>query len=140
MAAGALESPKLLQMSGIGPRDVLAAAGVPVYLERENVGRRLLEHFCVINAYRLKEDLGYNKQLRTTFAKGVTLLKYLATRKGMLSTPTGEVIAILKSSDRGAAGGLPDAGEHDVRAGGTVRPDSSTSRTASASIRCPGFR
>ena len=123
MAAGALESPKLLQMSGIGPRDVLADAGVPVYLERENVGRRLLEHFCVINAYRLKEDLGYNKQLRTTFAKGITLLKYLATRKGMLSTPTGEVIAILKSSDEAQRVDAQMLVSMMSVAGGTVRPD-----------------
>lgn len=72
MALDALESPKLLQLSGIGPREVLDAAGVPVYLERDNVGRRMLEHFCVINTYRLAEDIGYNRLLRNTTAKGLT--------------------------------------------------------------------
>lgn len=123
MAAGALESPKLLQMSGVGPREVLADAGVPVYLERDNVGRRLQEHFCVINAYRLTKDIGYNKQLRSTFAKGMTLLKYLATRKGMLSTPTGEVIAIFKSSDEAERVDAQMLVSMMSVAGGTVRPD-----------------
>ena len=123
LAAGALESPKLLQVSGIGPREVLEDAGVSVYLERENVGRRMHEHFSVINAYRLKEDLGYNKQLRTTFAKGITLLKYLATRKGMLATPTGEVIAVFKSSDEAERVDAQMLVSMMSVAGGTVRPD-----------------
>jgi choline dehydrogenase len=122
MALGALESPKLLQLSGIGPRDVLESAGVPIYLERDNVGRRMREHFCVINTYRLNSDLGYNKQFRTTFAKGVTTLKYLATRKGLLATPTGDVMAIFKTR--------PDVDRVDAQVlvtllsvGRTIRPD-----------------
>ena len=54
VSLGALESPKLLQLSGIGPREVLAAAGVPIYLDRDNVGRRMREHRCMVNTYRLK--------------------------------------------------------------------------------------
>jgi choline dehydrogenase len=49
VAMGTLNSPKLLQLSGIGPREVLEAAGVRVYLERDNVGRQMLEQFTVIN-------------------------------------------------------------------------------------------
>jgi choline dehydrogenase-like flavoprotein len=97
MAMGALESPKLLQLSGIGPRDVLETAGMPIYLERDLVGRRMLEHFCVIATYRLNQNLGYNKHLRSKAAKGFTALKYLATRKGPLATPTGDVMAIFKT-------------------------------------------
>ena len=122
MAMGALESPKLLQLSGIGPRDVLETAGVPVYLERDQVGRRMLEHFCVIATYRLNENLGYNKHLRSKVAKGVTALRYLATRKGPLATPTGDVMAIFKTR--------PDIPRVDgqvlvtlMSVGRTVRPD-----------------
>ncbi|HZQ33237.1 MAG TPA: GMC oxidoreductase, partial [Mycobacterium sp.] len=95
---GAFESPKLLQLSGIGPRDVLSAAGVPVYLERDNVGRRMREHRCPVNTYRLNENLGYNRHLSTPFAKARTGLSYLATRKGPLSRPGGgDVIALFKT-------------------------------------------
>lgn len=44
VSAGALHSPALLERSGIGPGEVLAAAGVPVRVERRGVGRNLLEH------------------------------------------------------------------------------------------------
>jgi choline dehydrogenase len=76
---------------------VLEKAGVPVYLERDNVGRRMLEHFCALVTYRLKDDLGYNKQLRTTPGKIFAALKFAATRRGPLATPTGDVMAVFKT-------------------------------------------
>lgn len=97
VAMGALHTPKILQLSGVGPRDVLEKAGVPLYLERENVGRRMTEHFCAIMMYRLKDDLGYNRQLRTTVGKAIAALKFAATRRGPLATPTGDVMAIFKT-------------------------------------------
>jgi choline dehydrogenase len=94
---GALGSPKLLQLSGIGPRDVLSAAGVSLYLERENVGRRMRDHRTLINTYRLNADLGYNSQLSTPLAKLMTGMRYLATRTGPLATPTADVLALFKT-------------------------------------------
>jgi choline dehydrogenase len=44
LAAGALESPTLLMLSGIGPGQVLRAASVPVLLDRGSVGRNLHDH------------------------------------------------------------------------------------------------
>ena len=44
LAAGALETPKLLMLSGVGPGQVLRAAGVPVVLDRGAVGRNLHDH------------------------------------------------------------------------------------------------
>lgn len=51
LAAGAFNTPQLLQLSGIGPREVLEAAGVPVRVEREGVGRGLQDRYevCVVN-------------------------------------------------------------------------------------------
>jgi choline dehydrogenase-like flavoprotein len=44
LCAGAIDSPRLLQLSGIGPRDVLEAAGVPVRVELPGVGEALQDH------------------------------------------------------------------------------------------------
>ena len=44
LAAGALSTPKLLQVSGIGPRSVLEAAGIPVKLEHDGVGTNFQDH------------------------------------------------------------------------------------------------
>jgi choline dehydrogenase-like flavoprotein len=94
---GALGSPKLLQLSGIGPREVLSSAGVSLYLEHENVGRRMRDHRTLVNTYRLNADLGYNSQLSTPLAKLMTGMRYLATRTGPLATPTADVLAIFKT-------------------------------------------
>lgn len=98
VSLGSLNTPRLLQLSGIGPRDVLSAAGVPVYLPHDKVGRGLREHRCATMRFRLKEDLGYNRQLSGRFAQLVTGAKYLATRKGPLAAPSFDVVAFVKSS------------------------------------------
>lgn len=97
MSLGAFGSPKLLQLSGIGPREVLMAAGVQVYLERADVGRRMREHRCVVNTYRLNENLGDNRHLATLPAKARTVLKYLATGDGPLAVPPGQVMGFFKT-------------------------------------------
>ncbi len=97
VALGSLQSPKLLQLSGIGPREVLDAAGVPVYLDRENVGRGLREHRCATLRLELREDLGYNRKLSSNLGQALTGMRYLATRKGPLATPSFDVLAFVKS-------------------------------------------
>ncbi len=98
VAMGALHSPKILQLSGIGPREVLEKAGVPVYLERDNVGRRMLEHFCAFVTYQLKDDLGYNRQLRTTVRQNLCGTEVCGHAQG----PAG-------NTDGRRDGGLQDA-------------------------------
>jgi choline dehydrogenase len=98
IAMGSLSSPKLLQLSGIGPRDVLDPAGVQVYLERDNVGRRMREHRCLAIKFRLNKDLGYNKQLSSKAVQALTGMRYLATRKGPLATPVFDLLAFLKTT------------------------------------------
>jgi choline dehydrogenase-like flavoprotein len=97
LSLGSLQSPKLLQLSGIGPREVLTAAGVPVYLDRDNVGRGLREHRCATLRLELKEDLGYNRKLSSNLGQALTGMRYLATRKGPLATPSFDVLAFVKS-------------------------------------------
>ena len=97
VSLGSLNSPKLLQLSGIGPRDVLRTAGVPVYLERPRVGSGLREHRCATLRFRLKDDLGYNKQLSSSLAQAMTGARYLATRKGPLAAPSFDIMAFAKS-------------------------------------------
>jgi choline dehydrogenase len=97
IALGSLNSPILLQRSGIGPRHVLQDAGVTVYLDRDKVGRGLREHRCATLRYQLKDDLGYNKQLSSSFAQALTGARYLATRKGPLAAPSFDIVAFVKS-------------------------------------------
>lgn len=97
VALGSLNSPALLQLSGIGPRSVLEAAGVAVYLERDRIGRGMREHRCATVRLQLKEDLGYNRQLSSSFAQALTGVRYLTTRKGPLAAPSFDIVAFVKS-------------------------------------------
>lgn len=97
ISLGSLNSPTLLQLSGVGPADVLKAAGVPVYVDRENVGRRMREHRCAAMRFRLNADLGYNRRLSSSLGQAITGMKYLATRKGPLATPSFDILAFVKA-------------------------------------------
>lgn len=98
VSLGSLQTPKLLQLSGIGPRDVLEDAGIPRYLDRDRVGGGLREHRCATMRFELNDDLGYNRQLAGGAAQALTGLRYLATRKGPLAAPSFDIIAFVKSS------------------------------------------
>ena len=84
-------------MSGIGPTDVLSAAGVPVRVDMPSVGERMREHRCFVNQYRLKDNLGYNARLATKSRQTWEGVKYLATRRGPLSLPCFDVIGFVKT-------------------------------------------
>lgn len=97
VSMGSLNTPKLLQLSGIGPKEVLRSAGVDVYLDRQRVGRGLREHRCAVMRFRLNADLGYNRQLASNVAQAKTGVRYLATRKGPLAAPAFDIVAFAKT-------------------------------------------
>lgn len=86
ICAGALESPLLLERSGIGDPDILAAAGVPLRVRSPKVGNNLHDHCgSTLFQLRLKGDGGFNPQLNSLFRQGWSALKYLFTRTGVMS-------------------------------------------------------
>jgi choline dehydrogenase len=97
LSLGSLNTPKVLQLSGIGPRSVLDTAGVEVHVSRDNVGRGLHEHRCATMRLQLNEDLGYNRQLSSSVAQALTAARYLATRKGPLAAPSFDIVGFVKS-------------------------------------------
>ena len=54
LSAGALQSPQLLQLSGIGPADLLGKLGIPVVVDAPEVGRNLQDHYQARMIVRLK--------------------------------------------------------------------------------------
>ena len=95
LAAGALESPKLLQLSGVGDAAHLKALGVPVVADSPNVGRNLREHVLVPLRYRVTGGCFANefRGLRLPF----NALRFLLTGTGPLTHAAHEVIAFVKS-------------------------------------------
>lgn len=106
LSAGALASPQLLQLSGIGPAGVLRAAGVPVLADRPRVGAGMREHRMLALQYRLTGEVGYNPLLNNALGQSLAALRWLATRRGPLALPVHDVAAYLTSS---AGADRPDA-------------------------------
>lgn len=116
LCAGAIATPLLLQRSGIGPEAVLRAAGVPVRVVAERVGRGLVEPRASTVTVRLRDGLGRTPALATTPRRAAALARYALTRDGPLARAPFELAGSLAIGDDG-----PDA--HLLV--GTLCPDGS---------------
>jgi len=96
VCAGAVNSPLLLQQSGIGPGERLRAAGVEVLIDAPDVGRRMLEHLGFAMPHRLKQDAGLNWRLRGAGLLA-SVVQYGLFRSGILATGPWEVGAHMRS-------------------------------------------
>lgn len=86
VAAGTIETPILLERSGIGRGDVLRELGVTPVRESPNVGERVIEqHFPATIQARFNRDLGATKELNSLLKQGLEGVKYLLTRKGPIA-------------------------------------------------------
>ncbi|MEX3785770.1 GMC family oxidoreductase [Paraburkholderia sp. BR14374] len=99
ISSGAMNSPKLLQLSGIGPAKVLKSAGVQVIHDSPDVGQRLKEHLGYVMSYRLKNDKGLNHRFQGIGLAG-SMAEYFMLKKGPMATGPFEVGAFIKSNDR----------------------------------------
>jgi choline dehydrogenase len=82
LSAGAIHTPKLLQLSGIGPGDVLRRQGIPVLHELPGVGRNLADHFAARIVMRVRKNVVTINNL----ARGLPLLGEIA--KWMVRRPS----------------------------------------------------
>ncbi|MDB5718782.1 MAG: Choline dehydrogenase, partial [Sphingomonas bacterium] len=97
LAAGSVASPQLLELSGVGNPDILAANGVPLVHALPGVGENLQDHYMIGMQWRLKkEHVTVNER-----AHGLRLAKEIAryafSRKGLLSFAVAHIVAFAKS-------------------------------------------
>lgn len=95
LSAGAMNSPKILQLSGIGPGELLRSLGIEVVQDSPDVGARMLEHLGFTVTHRLRNDPGLNHRFRGVGLAG-SILQYLLLRKGPLTSGPLEVGAFVK--------------------------------------------
>jgi choline dehydrogenase len=97
LSAGALLSPKILQLSGIGPGALLQSLGIEVVADSPDVGARLREHLGFTLPYRLRGERGINHRFY-----GVGLLKsvlqYYLLHRGPMATGPFEVGAFVRTT------------------------------------------
>jgi choline dehydrogenase len=97
VAAGAIASPQLLQLSGIGPPEVLQRAGITVAVASPAVGRHLQDHLCIDHLYRARVST-LNSELGTWWGRLRCGMAYLLTRRGPLSLSVNQAGGFVRSA------------------------------------------
>jgi choline dehydrogenase len=96
LCAGSVNSPKLMQLSGIGPAAALRSQGIEVVQERKGVGRNLQDHLCIDHLYRSRVPT-LNQQFGTLAGKIVAGLSYLLFRNGPLALSVNQAGGFVRS-------------------------------------------
>jgi choline dehydrogenase len=86
LSAGAVQSPQILMLSGIGPGEELRAQNIPVALDRKAVGANLQDHLQVRLIYRCTRPITTNDALNSIFGRIGMGLEWLLHRTGPLAT------------------------------------------------------
>jgi choline dehydrogenase len=84
LSAGAVQSPQLLELSGIGDPRVLAAAGVPVLHPLPGVGENYRDHYMTRMSWRINRRITLNERTRG-LPLMLEVLRYACTRRGLLT-------------------------------------------------------
>lgn len=96
VCAGALNSPQILMLSGVGPGDELQRHGIRQIIQSPGVGRNLQDHFYVHTSYRATRASSYNHEI-TGLRKYWQGLRYLLSGTGYLALGSSQVAAFVKS-------------------------------------------
>ena len=107
LSAGAIGSPHILQLSGVGDPDHLGGIGVPVVHGLKGVGRNFQDHFIVRVAQRVKDAPSINERSRG-LGLAAEVARYVLTGTGMLTYGASLVAASVKV--------LPESDTPDIQA------------------------
>ncbi|HSF94229.1 MAG TPA: GMC family oxidoreductase N-terminal domain-containing protein, partial [Thermohalobaculum sp.] len=91
LSAGAIGSPHILQLSGIGPGAELQAAGVEVRHELPGVGMNLQDHYQVRMYYRCTRPITLNDRLRSLWGQALVAAEFALRRSGPMGIGAGQV-------------------------------------------------
>jgi choline dehydrogenase len=97
VCAGAINSPQLLQLSGIGPSKLLKDLGIPVVHAAAAVGRNLQDHLGYTHYYKSKVPT-LNNQLYPWWGKLIAGIKYVLLRQGVLSLSVNQAGGFIRSN------------------------------------------
>ena len=98
VCAGAVETPLLLERSGIGRADVLSAAGIEPRIESPNVGQRVIEQRGLALQVILDQGRVAASGLSTRRGQAAEILRYLRSGQGLLATAGYDLVCQFKSA------------------------------------------
>lgn len=96
LAAGAIQSPQLLQVSGAGRAELLSSLGIPLVHDLPQVGRNLREHRMLVTQFRLNQPISLNPQFRGV-RFFLNLARYWLTRGGIMATGSHDAVAFFST-------------------------------------------
>ncbi|UVO27496.1 GMC family oxidoreductase [Bradyrhizobium arachidis] len=109
LSSGAYNSPQLLQLSGVGPADLLRKHGIDVVLDAPGVGHDLQDHMQVRIVMRASQPVTLNDAINNPIRRTLTGMRYALFRQGWLTIAAGTAGAFFKTSPRLAS---PDIQVH----------------------------
>ena len=97
LAAGAVASPQLLQLSGIGPQNELQSHSIAVRHNLDGVGQNLQDHLQIRTIYQVDNTITLNERARTPWGMAMMGLEYFLKKTGPLTMPPSQLGAFAKS-------------------------------------------
>jgi choline dehydrogenase len=97
LAAGAIGSPQLLQLSGLGPAELLQQHGIEVVADIPGVGANLHDHLQIRSIYKVRNTRTLNRRARSLLGRAAMALEYAFLRTGPLTMPPSQLGAFGKS-------------------------------------------
>lgn len=98
LAAGAINSPKILELSGIGNGDVLSEFGIDVQHESEGVGKNLQDHLQIRTVFKVKNAKTLNTMANSLIGKARIGLQYAFNQSGPMSMAPSQFGMFTKSN------------------------------------------
>jgi choline dehydrogenase len=111
VSSGAYNSPQLLQLSGVGPADLLRSHGIEVVLDSPGVGNDLQDHMQVRIVTKCSQTITLNDIVASPIRSALAGVQWAALRKGPLTIAAGTSGAFFKTNPRLAS---PDIQIHFI--------------------------
>jgi choline dehydrogenase len=89
LSGGAINTPQILQLSGVGPAALLGEHGIPVVLDQPHVGEHLQDHFQARIALKCTRAITVNDDMQSWWRVARMGLRYALLRKGPLAVSAG---------------------------------------------------
>ena len=98
LSAGAVASPQILQISGIGRKETLNKYGIEVLSDLRGVGRNLQDHLQIRTVYKVQNTVTLNKKVNSLFGLAKMGLEYMFLKRGPLTMPPSQLGAFASTS------------------------------------------
>lgn len=106
LSAGSIQSPQILQLSGIGSSALLGSLGIPVAVDSAEVGQNLQDHYQARVIVKLKKKLSLNDAVRSPIGLAKMGAEWLFQGRGPLTVGAGQVGGMAQTDQ--ALGGRAD--------------------------------